>query len=250
MTLTLLKQNGKSFYFPSSSKPLPTTHYWLSSAPHLSSLSFITLTFLFSNRVLATFVINNSIFLLVLFVLLLGMASVFIYHVVGDLTVGKPELAEFYETETVEAAIKAIGESTECGIPVWKKKTHVGIIENGEMRQQRFVGILNSFDIVAFLAKSDCLEDQDKAMKTPVSQVIVPNNSLLKQVDPGTRLALLSSLNFSCFNIWDLDLIFFFPVEDAMLSWFHACLWLIYASKLKIDCCYGLFLKMMMYCYD
>ncbi|KAL9429528.1 CBS domain-containing protein CBSX6 [Citrus sinensis] len=116
------------------------------------------------------------------------MASVFIYHVVGDLTVGKPELAEFYETETVEAAIKAIGESTECGIPVWKKKTHVGIIENGEMRQQRFVGILNSFDIVAFLAKSDCLEDQDKAMKTPVSQVIVPNNSLLKQVDPGTRL--------------------------------------------------------------
>ncbi|GAY44606.1 hypothetical protein CUMW_083180 [Citrus unshiu] len=55
------------------------------------------------------------------------------------------------------------------------------------MRQQRFVGILNSFDIVAFLAKSDCLEDQDKAMKTPVSQVIVPNNSLLKQVDPGTR---------------------------------------------------------------
>lgn len=174
----------------------------------------------------------------------------FIYHVVGDLTVGKPELAEFYETETVEAAIKAIGESTECGIPVWKKKTHVGIIENGEMRQQRFVGILNSFDIVAFLAKSDCLEDQDKAMKTPVSQVIVPNNSLLKQVDPGTRLALLSSLNFSCFNIWDLDLFFFFPVEDAMLSWFHACLWLIYASKLQIDCCYGLFLKMMMYCYD
>ncbi|KAJ0014730.1 hypothetical protein Pint_21297 [Pistacia integerrima] len=115
------------------------------------------------------------------------MASVFIYHVVGDLTVGKPELAEFYETETVEAAIKAIGESTECGIPVWKKRSLVGI-ENNEMRQQRFVGILNSFDIVSFLARAECLEDQDKATKTPVSEVVVPNNSLLRQVDPGTRL--------------------------------------------------------------
>ncbi|KAL5767264.1 hypothetical protein ACOSQ2_014047 [Xanthoceras sorbifolium] len=115
------------------------------------------------------------------------MASVLIYHVVGDLTVGKPEMVEFYETETVEAAIRAIGESTECGIPVWKRKTQVGF-ENGEMRMQRFVGLLNSLDIVSFLAKSECLEDQEKAMKTPVSEVVVPNSSLLRQVDPGTRL--------------------------------------------------------------
>lgn len=119
----------------------------------------------------------------------------FIYHVVGDLTVGKPEMAEFYETETVEAAIKAIGESTECGIPVWRKKTHVGF-ESGEMRQLRFVGILNSFDIVSFLAKSDCLEDQDKAMKTPVSEVVLPNSSLLRQVDPGTRFVFFFLLGF------------------------------------------------------
>lgn len=116
------------------------------------------------------------------------MASVFLYHVVADLTVGKPELVEFCETETVEAAIKAIGDSTECGIPVWKRKSHVGI-ENSEMRQQRFVGILNSLDIVAFFAKSECLEDHDKALKTPVSEVVAPNNYLLRQVDPGTRFA-------------------------------------------------------------
>ncbi|KAJ0256152.1 CBS domain-containing protein CBSX6 [Hirschfeldia incana] len=116
------------------------------------------------------------------------MASVFLYHVVGDLTVGKPEMVEFYETETVESAIRAIGESTECGIPVWRKRsTPLGFVENSEMRQQRFVGILSSLDIVAFLAKSECLQE-DKAMKIPVSQVITPNNSLLKQVDPGTRL--------------------------------------------------------------
>ncbi|PON45513.1 CBS domain containing protein [Parasponia andersonii] len=116
------------------------------------------------------------------------MASVFLYHVVGDLTVGKPELVEFCETETVEAAIRAVGESTEAGIPVWKKRSLVGGIENNEMRQQRFVGILNSLDIVAFLARSECLEDQEKAMRSPVSEVVVPSNSSLRQVDPATRL--------------------------------------------------------------
>ncbi|CAI9767415.1 unnamed protein product [Fraxinus pennsylvanica] len=116
------------------------------------------------------------------------MASVFLYHVVGDLTVGKPELVEFAETETVEAAIRAIGESSEGGIPVWKKRSQKSLIENTEMRQQRFVGILNSLDIVAFLAREECLADQAKAIKTPVSEVIIHNNSVLKVVDPGTRL--------------------------------------------------------------
>ncbi|KAF5745893.1 Cystathionine beta-synthase family protein isoform 1 [Tripterygium wilfordii] len=116
------------------------------------------------------------------------MASVFLYHVVGDLTVGKPELVEFCEMETLESAIRAIGESTECGIPVWKRRSLGGVVESSEMRQQRFVGILNSLDIVAFLARSECLEDQEKALKTPVSEVVVRNNSLLRLVDPGTRL--------------------------------------------------------------
>lgn len=116
------------------------------------------------------------------------MASVFLYHVVGDLTVGKPELVEFTDTQTVEAAIKAIGESTECGIPVWKTKSQKSSIENAEMRRKRFVGILNSLDIVAFLAREECLADQEKAMKTPVSEVVFPDNSLLKELDPATRL--------------------------------------------------------------
>ncbi|CAH1430096.1 unnamed protein product [Lactuca virosa] len=117
------------------------------------------------------------------------MASVFLYHVVGDLTVGKPELVEFTENETLEAAIKAIGESTECGIAIWKRRSvQKGLIENAEMRHQRFVGILNPLDIVAFLARDDCLNDQEKALKTPVSEVVVPDNTLMKEVDPGTRL--------------------------------------------------------------
>lgn len=115
----------------------------------------------------------------------------FLYHVVGDLTVGKPEIAEFYDTETVDAAIKAIGESTECGIPVWRKRTAPVGFENGQKRQQRFVGILNSFDIVSFLAKPECLEDQEKALNTPVSEVVEVNSSLLRVVDPATRFVVL-----------------------------------------------------------
>lgn len=112
----------------------------------------------------------------------------FLYHVVGDLTVGKPELCEFADTETLEAAIGAIGESSEGGILVWKKKSQKSVMENAETRQQRFVGILNALDIVAFLSREDSLSDQDKAIKTPVSEVVVPNNAALKVVDPGTRL--------------------------------------------------------------
>lgn len=111
----------------------------------------------------------------------------FLYHVVGDLTLGKPELVEFTETETVEAAIRAIGESMEGEIPVWKRKP-LSPIEDSEARQLRFVGILNSFDIVAFLAREECLQDHEKAMKTPVHEILVPNAALLKQVDPATRL--------------------------------------------------------------
>lgn len=120
------------------------------------------------------------------------MASVFLYHVVGDLTVGKPELSEFPETETVAAAIRAIGDSSEGGIPVWKKRSQKSVFENAETRQQRFVGILNALDIVAFLSREDCLADQDKAINTPVSEVVIPNSAVLKVVDPGTRFGYLN----------------------------------------------------------
>ena len=46
---------------------------------------------------------------------------VFLYHVVGDLIVGKPEMVKFCETEIPKSAIQAIGGSPECGIPVWKR---------------------------------------------------------------------------------------------------------------------------------
>ncbi|XP_039121906.1 CBS domain-containing protein CBSX6 [Dioscorea cayenensis subsp. rotundata] len=108
------------------------------------------------------------------------MASVFVHHVIGDLTVGKPEIKEFADTETVEAAVKAIGECAEGAITVWKAKDGIG------SRASRFVGILHSMDLVVFLAKAG--EEHERAMRTPVAEVVTPNPMLLKEVDPGTRL--------------------------------------------------------------
>nr|XP_010926732.1 CBS domain-containing protein CBSX6 isoform X2 [Elaeis guineensis] len=119
------------------------------------------------------------------------MALVFLHHVVGDLTVGKPELVEFSEAETVEAAIRAIGDCAEGAIAVWRRRApqqqHQAHLQPAaEPRAARFVGMLNSLDVVAFLARS--VGDHEKVMRTPVSEVVTPNPSLLKVVDPGTRL--------------------------------------------------------------
>ncbi|GLJ47338.1 hypothetical protein SUGI_0999360 [Cryptomeria japonica] len=119
------------------------------------------------------------------------MAAVLFYHVVGDLTVGKPELVEFPETASVAEAIVTIRDCTECGIAVWKQRPPEkgSGPESAELRQERFVGILNAMDIVAHLSTEWGLTDPDAALNVPVSQIVLPNNHLLKLVAPGTRLA-------------------------------------------------------------
>uniref|UniRef100_A0A0C9RFW6 TSA: Wollemia nobilis Ref_Wollemi_Transcript_29246_2074 transcribed RNA sequence n=1 Tax=Wollemia nobilis TaxID=56998 RepID=A0A0C9RFW6_9CONI len=118
------------------------------------------------------------------------MASLFLYHVIGDLTVGKPELVEFPDSASVAEAIVTIRDCTECGIPVWKERPpeKSGVPESAGSRQERFVGILNALDIVAHLSTESSLNDAEAALKVPVSQIVVPNNSLLRQVAPATRL--------------------------------------------------------------
>lgn len=48
------------------------------------------------------------------------MAAVFFHHVVGDLTVGKPEVVELHDTDTLDAAARAIAASPEGAVPVWR----------------------------------------------------------------------------------------------------------------------------------
>jgi CBS domain-containing protein len=118
------------------------------------------------------------------------MAAVFFYHVAGDLTVGKPELIEFPDSASVAEAIVALRNCTECGITVWKQRPlHLQKApESADARQDRFLGILSALDIVAHLSNESSLMDPDAALNTPVSQILVRDNSLLRQVDPATRL--------------------------------------------------------------
>ncbi|RWW74614.1 hypothetical protein BHE74_00017441 [Ensete ventricosum] len=117
------------------------------------------------------------------------MARVFLHHVIGDLTLGKPELVEFSEAETVEAAVRAIGDSAEGAIAVWRRRP---VEPAPPPSAERFIGMLTSLDVVAFLARAGA--DQERAMRTPVSELVAPNPSLLKEVDPGTRCDLLPPL--------------------------------------------------------
>ncbi|KAG6501405.1 hypothetical protein ZIOFF_041285 [Zingiber officinale] len=116
------------------------------------------------------------------------MAHVFLHHVVGDLTLGKPELVQFYDSEPVEAAVRAIGDSAEGAITVWRSPSpDSAAVPRPPPSADRFVGMLNSLDVVLFLARAR-VHDQEKSMRTPVSELITPNHDLLKEVDPATRL--------------------------------------------------------------
>ncbi|WOK96619.1 hypothetical protein Cni_G05326 [Canna indica] len=113
------------------------------------------------------------------------MALVFLHHVVGDLTLGKPDLVQFSDAETVESAVRAIADSAEGSITVWRRTP--ADKPPPPPSADRFVGILNSLEVVAFLARAGA-DGQEKAMRTPVSELVTPNPNLLKMVDPGTRL--------------------------------------------------------------
>ncbi|XP_042464821.1 CBS domain-containing protein CBSX6-like isoform X1 [Zingiber officinale] len=113
------------------------------------------------------------------------MAFVFHNHAAGDLTLGKTELVEFSEAETLEAAVRAIAASPEATIPVWRKRSPAEDAA-GIPCSDRFLGMINSLEVAAFLARTG--GDHDRAMRTPVSEVVTPNPSLLKEVDPRVRL--------------------------------------------------------------
>uniref|UniRef100_A0A0D9V9L1 CBS domain-containing protein n=1 Tax=Leersia perrieri TaxID=77586 RepID=A0A0D9V9L1_9ORYZ len=109
------------------------------------------------------------------------MAAVFFHHVVGDLTVGKPEVAELRDTDTLDAAARAIAASPEGAVPVWRPRATPDEPPSGA----RFIGMISALDIAAFVAASGV---GDRAMAAVVGEVVLPNPGLLREVDPGTRL--------------------------------------------------------------
>ncbi|KAF7032375.1 hypothetical protein CFC21_043551 [Triticum aestivum] len=109
------------------------------------------------------------------------MAAVFYHHVVGDLTVGKPEIAELSDADTLDDAARAIAGSPEGAVPVWRARAAPDDPPSGA----RFLGMISAVDIAAFLAGAGA---GDRAMRAAVGEVVQPNQDLLREVDPGTRL--------------------------------------------------------------
>ncbi|CAM0884370.1 unnamed protein product [Alopecurus aequalis] len=109
------------------------------------------------------------------------MAAVFYHHVVGDLTVGKPQIVELSDADTLDDAARAIAGSPEGAVPVWRARTTPGEPPSGA----RFLGMISAVDIAAFVATAGA---GDRAMSATVGEVVQPNPELLREVDPGTRL--------------------------------------------------------------
>lgn len=145
------------------------------------------------------------------------MAFVFHNHAAGDLTLGKTELVEFSEAETLEAAVWAIAASPEATIPVWRKRSPAEDAA-GIPCSDRFLGMINSLEVAAFLARTG--GDHDRAMRTPVSEVVTPNPSLLKEVDPRVRSDLLSLLIVFHSSSIPIHLIGFL-MEESLLFFPH-----------------------------
>lgn len=110
------------------------------------------------------------------------MAAVFYHHVVGDLTVGKPEIAELSDADTLDDAARAIAGSPEGAVPVWRARAAPDEPPSGA----RFLGMISAVDIAAFLATAGA---GDRTMRAAVGEVVQPNQDLLREVDPGTRSA-------------------------------------------------------------
>jgi hypothetical protein len=108
------------------------------------------------------------------------MAAIFYHHVVGDLTVGKPEVAELHDTDTLDDAARAIAASPEGTVPVWRPPASPYEPPSGA----RFIGMISALDIAAFVAASGA---GDRALRAVVGEVVQPNPGLLKEIDPGTR---------------------------------------------------------------
>jgi hypothetical protein len=108
------------------------------------------------------------------------MATVFYRHVVGDLTVGKPEVAELRDTDALDDAACAVAASPEGAVPVWRPRAAPDEPPSGA----RFVGMVSALDVAAFVAASGAGE---RALRAVVGEVVQPNSGLLREIDPGTR---------------------------------------------------------------
>jgi hypothetical protein len=125
------------------------------------------------------------------------MSAFFIHHVIGDLTVGKPDLMVLYDSDTLEVAAGVISASPEASAVVLRRPP-----ENGKLaREERYIGVINPLEIVTFLARNcpygDHMQRETLMKAATVKEVIVPDQVSLKEIEPGTRYSLISDVYIS-----------------------------------------------------
>lgn len=124
------------------------------------------------------------------------MSTLFIHHVIGDLTVGKPDLTELYDSDTLEVAARVIAASPEASAAVLRRPPENGILA----REEKLVGLINPLEIVGFLARNcpdgDHMQREALMKAATVREAIDSDQLSLKEIDPGTRYCHVSDLDF------------------------------------------------------
>ncbi|KAB8109299.1 hypothetical protein EE612_045520 [Oryza sativa] len=112
---------------------------------------------------------------------------VFLRASAADLTAGKPPLAGVPASAPLSAAAAAIPASSEAAVAVWRVD---GASHHHHHRAPTaaatVVGLLSSIDVVAFLANHP--GGAAAAFMTPAGDVVPHEHTLVRQVQPDTRL--------------------------------------------------------------
>ncbi|CAO2207372.1 unnamed protein product [Urochloa humidicola] len=106
---------------------------------------------------------------------------VFLRASAADLTAGKPPLRGVPASAPLSAAAAAIPASQEADVAVWRDGASPLAPAAATV-----IGLLSSFDVVAFLASH--VGGPDAAFRTPAGDVVAHEPALVREVEPHTRL--------------------------------------------------------------
>ncbi|CAO2192226.1 unnamed protein product [Urochloa humidicola] len=106
---------------------------------------------------------------------------VFLRASAADLTAGKPPLRGVPASAPLSAAAAAIPASQEADVAVWRDGASPLAPAAATV-----IGLLSSFDVVAFLASH--VGGPDAALRTPAGDVVAHEPALVREVEPHTRL--------------------------------------------------------------
>ena len=107
---------------------------------------------------------------------------VFLRASAADLTAGKPPLRGVPASAPLSAAAAAIPASQEADVAVWRDGASPLAPAAATV-----IGLISSFDVVAFLASHADAGGTAAALRTPAGDVVAHEPALVREVEPHTR---------------------------------------------------------------